>query len=157
MYLYASLSHSSTKRQLIDTNWPISVKPHERRVALNLPVVIRVNIYGRHPVLWSGNNISTIECRILNFVPWLIFEMNAHKMYVCVWYGSRTEERLFSWTVLTGWSLYRKRNVFSVRYELNLYILFRRNSVFKGLSHLRFRKADYNNMAVTGTILMEEW
>jgi hypothetical protein len=35
---------------------------------------------------------------------------------------------------LTGWALQWRRNVFPVRYELDLYILFGKNSVFKGLN-----------------------
>jgi hypothetical protein len=42
---------------------------------------------------------------------------------ICVPYDSHHEERLFPQTLLTGWALRRKYNVFPVRYELNLYII----------------------------------
>jgi hypothetical protein len=35
-------------------------------------------------------------------------------------YGSQNKQRLFSYTTLTDWFLKPKRNVFTVRYELNL-------------------------------------
>jgi hypothetical protein len=48
----------------------------------------------------------------------------------------------FTWfsqqTALTGWSLLRRRNVFLVTYELNLYSKFWRNSAFIGLIHIQF-------------------
>jgi hypothetical protein len=41
---------------------------------------------------------------------------------VCVPYGSHNKQRLFPQTALTGWALQRRRNVFPVRYELDLHI-----------------------------------
>jgi hypothetical protein len=43
-------------------------------------------------------------------------------IYLRVPYGSHNKQRLFPQTALTGWTLYRRRNVFPVRYELNIYI-----------------------------------
>jgi hypothetical protein len=50
-------------------------------------------------------------------------------MYLCVPYGSHSEQRLFCTTALTDWALWRRRNMFPVRYELNLYVVLIRNSV----------------------------
>jgi hypothetical protein len=50
---------------------------------------------------------------------------SAHTVYLCVPYGSHNKERLFPSTTLTGWALQWRRNVFPVRYGLDLYILFR--------------------------------
>jgi hypothetical protein len=55
---------------------------------------------------------------------------------LCILYGSHNKQRLLEQpqTALTGWSLQQRRNVFPVRYEINLYILFRRNSAIGGLN-----------------------
>jgi hypothetical protein len=37
-------------------------------------------------------------------------------LYLYVPYGSHSKQRLFPHTALTGWALYRRRNVLSVRY-----------------------------------------
>jgi hypothetical protein len=42
---------------------------------------------------------------------------------------------MLSLTLLTGGSLYWRRYVIPVRYELNVYILFRINSAFKSYIH----------------------
>jgi hypothetical protein len=51
-------------------------------------------------------------------------------MYLFVSYGSHNKQRLFPQTESTGWALLWRRNVFPVRYGLNLCILVGRNSVF---------------------------
>jgi hypothetical protein len=63
------------------------------------------------------------------------YELNlcTHTVYLCVPYGSHKKKGLFFQTVLTCWALLWRRDVFPVRYELELYMLFRRNSVFKWL------------------------
>jgi hypothetical protein len=43
---------------------------------------------------------------------------------ICVFRMVLTINRLFLQTTRTGWALWRRRNVFTVRYELNSYILF---------------------------------
>jgi hypothetical protein len=62
-----------------------------------------------------------------------------HIVYLCVWYGSHTKQGLFPWTALTGWSLWRGRNTFPVRYELNSYIhLEESQSVSLGRVHIKW-------------------
>jgi hypothetical protein len=41
-------------------------------------------------------------------------------LHFCVPYGSHNKQRLFPQTAVTGWALLSRRNVFPVRYELNL-------------------------------------
>jgi hypothetical protein len=45
-----------------------------------------------------------------------------YEQYLCVPYGSHNKQRLFPQTALTGWALYRRRNMFPVRYGLYLYV-----------------------------------
>jgi hypothetical protein len=45
----------------------------------------------------------------------------------CVSYSSHNKRQV-PLTALTGWALWRRPNVFPARYELNSYIIFRRNS-----------------------------
>jgi hypothetical protein len=50
---------------------------------------------------------------------------SAHRVYLCVPYGSHNKQRLFPKTALTGWALLWRRCVFPVRSELDFYILCR--------------------------------
>jgi hypothetical protein len=56
--------------------------------------------------------------------------LNVHRVHLFVPYGSHNKQR----PTLTDWSLQRRRNVFPMRYGLNLCILFGRNWVFKSYS-----------------------
>jgi hypothetical protein len=47
---------------------------------------------------------------------------SAHTEYLCVLCGSQNKQRLFPYTALTGWFLWPRRCVFTVRYGLGLYI-----------------------------------
>jgi hypothetical protein len=42
----------------------------------------------------------------------------AHTVHLCVPYGSHGKQRVFTHTALTSWILYRRRDVFPVRYGL---------------------------------------
>jgi hypothetical protein len=60
---------------------------------------------------------------------------------------------MFIWNpALTGCSLWWRRNVFPVRYGLNPYILFRRNSVLKVLIN-----SDYSHCTVCVRLVMYLW
>jgi hypothetical protein len=41
------------------------------------------------------------------------------EVYMCVPHGSHNKQRLFPQTALTGWALWRRRNMFPVKYGLN--------------------------------------
>jgi hypothetical protein len=43
----------------------------------------------------------------------------AHRVYVCVPYGSHNKQRLFPRTSLTDWALYGRSDVFPMKYGNN--------------------------------------
>jgi len=47
---------------------------------------------------------------------------SAHTLYLCVFRGSQNTQRLFAYIALTDWFLQPRWTVFTVRYELNIYI-----------------------------------
>jgi hypothetical protein len=57
--------------------------------------------------------------------PLLSHTNTLHSAYtICDSYCSHNKQRLLPRTALTGWSLYRRRDVFPVRYELKLFIYY---------------------------------
>jgi hypothetical protein len=75
---------------------------------------------------------------------------------ICVFGMDIKIKNNFSLTALTGWSCLLRGNVFPVRYKLNLYVLFRRNSVFKELrdqsKHVDWSFRPFCWLIRTGTI-----
>jgi hypothetical protein len=49
---------------------------------------------------------------------------SVHRVYFLRSYDYNSKKPVFSWTLLTGWSLYRRPDVLPARYEFNFCILF---------------------------------
>jgi hypothetical protein len=74
----------------------------------------------RHTDVWRSEGIAYLKPSgfyMYHLIQHTKTLHSAHRTYLCV---SHNKQRQFPQTALTSWALQRRRNMFPVRYELNI-------------------------------------